>query len=152
MVVITDIGDVNDIHPTKKQEVGKRLALLALHNDYKKTDGEYSSPFYKSHRIEGNKIIVNLSHAKTLHVRGEQLVGFTIAGKNKVFVKAEAKIVDGNQLEISSSQVKRPVAARFGWSNALTINLFNEISLPVSPFKTDNWKDTTEGKIHLDFP
>ncbi|MDN5216847.1 sialate O-acetylesterase [Fulvivirgaceae bacterium BMA12] len=152
MVVITDIGDVNDIHPTKKQEVGRRLALLALHNDYKKIEGAYSSPFYKSHRVEGSKIIVSLDHAKALKARGKDLIGFTIAGKNKVFVKADAKIINGNQLEISSKQVRRPVAVRFGWSNALVTNLFNEINLPVSPFKTDNWKDTTEGKIHLDFP
>lgn len=152
MVVITDVADVNDIHPRKKIEVGNRLALLALHNDYRKIDGEYCSPFYKSHEIEGNSIIVSVSHAKELKARGVELVGFTISGKDQVFVNAKAEIVNENQLKIWSDKVKKPVAVRFGWTNALVTNLFNEIMLPLSPFKTDNWKDTTEGNIHLDFP
>lgn len=152
MVVITDIGDINDIHPRKKQDVGKRLALLALHNDYKKLNGEFSSAFYKSHRLDGSKVVISLDHAKELKVRGNEIVGFTISGKDQVFVKARAKIANGNQLEVWSKEIKRPVAVRFGWSNALVTNLFNEANLPVSPFKTDNWKDTTEGNIHLDFP
>ena len=60
--------------------------------------------------------------------------------------------MNGNQLKVSSDKVKKPVAVRYGWSNAPFINLFNEVDLPLSPFKTDDWKDTTEGNIHLDFP
>ena len=152
MVVTTDIGDINDIHPRNKQEVGRRLAMLALHNDYKKLDGTFSSAFYKSHSIEGNKVVISFEHAQELKVKGSEIVGFTIAGKNQVFVNAKAKVVNSNQVEVWSEKIKRPVAARFGWSNALVTNLFNEVNLPVSPFKTDDGKDTTEGNIHLDFP
>jgi sialate O-acetylesterase len=53
---------------------------------------------------------------------------------------------------VSSDKVKKPVAVRYGWSNAAVMNLFNEIRLPLSSFKTDNWKDTTEGEVHLDYP
>lgn len=152
MVVITDIAQVNDIHPRGKQPVGKRLAMLALHNDYKKWEGEYTGPLNTSHKIEGNTMVLSFSHAEVLKTRGVEIVGLTIAGKDQRFVKAKAEIINGNQLKVWSNKVRRPVAVRFGWSNALVTNLFNEINLPVSPFKTDNWKDTTEGNIHLDFP
>lgn len=152
MVVVTDIANINDIHPRKKQEVGARFAKLALHNDYGQLEGEYTSPLYQSHKIESNKVTVSFDHAAELKVRGMEIVGFTIAGKDQKFVKAKAEIVNGNQVKVWSDQVKRPVAVRYGWSNALVTNLFNEINLPVSPFKTDKWKDTTEGEIHLSFP
>ncbi len=152
MVVTTDIGDINDIHPRKKREVGRRLAMLALHNDYNITGEEYSSPMYKSHTIEGGKIRISFDHAEQLKVRGSELVGFTIAGKDQKFIKAQAVVINDGQVEVWSDGIKKPVAARFGWSNALVTNLFNEAGLPVSPFKTDSWKDTTEGVIYLDYP
>lgn len=152
MVVITDISPINNIHPREKQEVGRRLAMLALHNDYKKWEGEYTSPINTAHKIDGKKIILSFSHAKELKARGADIIGFTIAGKDQQFVKAKVTIINGNQLKVWSDNVKKPVAVRYGWSNALVTNLFNEIKLPVSPFKTDDWKDTTEGNIHLDFP
>ena len=152
MVVVTDIANINDIHPRKKQEVGARFAQLALHNDYGEIEGEYTSPLYKSQKIESSKVTVSFEHASELKVRGAEIVGFTVAGKDQKFVKAKAEIVNGNQVKVWSDNVKKPVAVRFGWSNALVTNLFNEINLPVSPFKTDNWKDTTEGEIHLSFP
>ncbi len=152
MVSVTDISPINDIHPRGKQEVSRRLAMLALHNDYKKLEGEYTSPVYSSHKVEGNKIILSFDHAKELKAKGAELIGFTIAGKDQKFVKAKAEIVNGNQLRVWSDKVKKPVAVRHGWTNAAVMNLFNEIRLPLSSFKTDNWKDTTEGNIHLDFP
>ena len=152
MVVTTDIGDINDIHPRKKQEVGRRLALLALHNDYNKVEEEYSSPLFQSSKAEGKAMILSFDHVKELVSRGNEIIGFTIAGKDRVFVKAKAEIVNGNQVKVWSEKVKQPLAVRFGWSNALVTNLFNEVRLPVSPFKTDNWKYTTEGNIYLDYP
>ncbi|MEM9141468.1 MAG: sialate O-acetylesterase [Bacteroidota bacterium] len=152
MVVTTDIGDALDIHPRKKQEVGYRLALLALH-DYGRLSEGFSSPLYDSYEVQGQSVFVTFKHAKELGAkRGNRLVGFTIAGKDQKFVPAQAEIVNGNQVRVWSSQVKRPVAVRYGWSNAPFLNLFNAAGLPLSPFKTDSWKDTTEGNIHLDYP
>lgn len=146
MVVTTDIGNVQDIHPRKKREVGDRLALLAL-QDYGRLDQGYSSPFYKSHRINGNSLIIDFEHAQGLKIsRGSTIEGLTISGKNKKFVTAKGEIIEGNRLKVWSDAIKRPVAVRFGWSNAPFVNLFNEANLPLSPFKTDDWKDTTEGK------
>lgn len=152
MVSVSDISPINDIHPRGKQEVARRLAMLALHNDYNKLDGEYTSPLYNSHKIDSKSIILSFDHAKELNAKGIELVGFTIAGKDQKFVKAKAEIVNGNQIKVSSDKVKKPVAVRYGWSNAAIMNLFNEIRLPLSSFKTDNWKDTTEGEIHLNYP
>lgn len=152
MVSVSDISPINDIHPRGKQEVSRRLAMLALHNDYNKLEGEYTSPLYNSYKIESNKVTLSFDHAKELKAKGAELVGFTIAGKDQKFVKAKAEIVNGNQVRVWSDKVKRPVAVRYGWTNAAIMNLFNEIRLPLSSFKTDNWKDTTEGEIHLDFP
>ncbi|MEQ9286424.1 MAG: sialate O-acetylesterase [Cyclobacteriaceae bacterium] len=153
MIVTTDIGDAHDIHPRKKQDVGKRLALLALHHDYNKVEEGFSSPFYKSHQVSGSSILINFKHAKELKERrGTEITGLAVSGKDQKFVEATGEIVNGNQLKVWSPKVKKPVAVRYGWTNAPFINLFNEAGLPVSPFKTDNWKDTTEGNIHLDFP
>ncbi|MDN5204571.1 sialate O-acetylesterase [Fulvivirgaceae bacterium BMA10] len=153
MVVTTDIGNSFDIHPRKKQEVGHRLAMLALHNDYGKLADGFSSPFLDSYQVNGNKVVISFKHAKELKTRrGSKILGLTIAGKDQKFVDAQAEIVNGNQLKVWSDKIKRPVAVRFGWSNAPFVNLFNEANLPLSPFKTDNWKDSTEGNIHLDFP
>ena len=152
MVVTTDIGNAQDIHPRNKQSVGYRLALLALHN-YGKLDQGYSSPFYKSSKVRDNSLILDFIHAKSLRTgRGKEILGLTIAGKNKKFVKAKGEIINENQLRVWSEEIKRPVAVRYGWSNAPFLNLFNEERLPLSPFKTDDWEDTTKGKIFRDFP
>ncbi len=152
IVVTIDIGDVQDIHPSNKQEVGRRLSLLALHNDYKRIAKGYSSPLYKTSEIAGKNVLISFHHAEKLSIRGKEVVGVTIAGKDQKFVKAKAKIVNGNQLEVWADEIKKPMAVRFGWSNALITNLFNASGLPVSPFKTDTWNDTTEGTSQFEFP
>ncbi len=153
MVVTTDIGNANDIHPRKKQEVGQRLAMLALHHDYGQLDQGYASPVYSKSEVKQKHVVVSFDYAKSLKVRrGNRIEGLQIAGKDQRFVPAQGEIINGNQLKVWSPSVKRPVAVRFGWSNAPFLNLFNEANLPVSPFKTDSWKDTTEGEIHLSLP
>lgn len=145
MVVPTDISVSDNIHPKNKQEVGRRLALLTLHNDYKTNHSNFSSPFYKSHRIKGNKVTIKFDFAEQLKTKGNKVIGFMIAAKDEKFVPAEAKIIHNNQVEVWSDQISKPAAVRFGWVNSLKTDLFNELDLPVSPFKTDNWKDTTVG-------
>lgn len=140
MAVINDIGNLKNIHPIKKQEVGRRLALWALAKDYGKTNIEYSGPVYKSSTIKRKKIALHFEHAATgLMKKGKELTEFYIAGTDRVFYKAKAKIV-GNTVEVSSNEVKAPVAVRFAFSNTALPNLFNNEGLPATAFRTDDWK------------
>ena len=139
MAVTIDIGDEIDIHPKNKQDVGKRLALNALAKVYGK-DIPYSGPLYRSMKVEGNKIVLQFDNTnKGLKIKGnKKLKGFTIAGENKKFVWAKAKI-DGDKVIVSNSKINKPVAVRYGWAPNPDCNLFNGAELPASPFRTDNW-------------
>ena len=152
MAVLSDIGNNDNIHPRNKQDVGKRLAMMALNRDHGQGRGNDSSPIYRSHSVSKGRISIRFDHAERLIVEGDKILGFTIAGEDKVFVSAEARIVGDRRVEVWSESIERPVAVRYGWSNAVKLNLFNEINLPVSTFKTDNWSDTTEGLLYIDFP
>jgi len=146
MAVIIDIGEADDIHPKNKQDVGKRLALWALAKTYGK-NLVHSGPIYKSMRTEGNKIILDFEHVGGgLAARGgEPLKGFAVAGAERKFVWADAKI-DGNTVIISSNEVSVPVAVRYGWANNPVCNLYNKEGLPASPFRTDDWPGITVDK------
>jgi len=139
MAITIDVGDAKNIHPTNKQEVGRRLALWALAKTYDK-DVVASGPLYKSMRTDGDKIVVEFDYADGgLAVRkGEQLKGFAIAGADKKFVWAEAKVV-GNTVVVSSPDVELPVAVRYAWANNPECNLISKAGLPASPFRTDDW-------------
>jgi len=139
MVVTIDIGDYHRIHPQNKQEVGRRLALIAR----AKTYGEnipYSGPLYQSQKIDGNKIELSFKYADGgLVAKGDTLKGFTIAGADKVFHPATA-IIEGNKVIVSVTDVASPVAVRYAWENFPICNLYNGAGLPASPFKTDDWE------------
>ena len=143
MAVTIDIGDALDIHPTNKQDVGKRLALNALGEVYEK-DIPFSGPLYKSMKVEGSKIRLQFSNTNAgLKIMGsKKLKGFAIAGKDKKFVWATAKI-EGNEVVVSSSKIKNPVAVRYAWAANPICNLYNGADLPASPFRTDDWKGIT---------
>ena len=140
MAVTIDIGDEHRIHPQNKQEVGRRLALIAR----AKTYGEnipYSGPVYKSQAISGNKIELEFTHTDNgLLAKGDTLKGFTIAGADKKFYAAQA-VVSGNKVVVSSLDVTNPVAVRYAWANNPLCNLYNGANLPASPFRTDAWDD-----------
>lgn len=140
MVVIHDLVDnVNDIHPQFKKPVGERLANLALADTYKKSGVSYQSPLYAFMKIEKNRVRLSFNHAKDgLISKGGPPTEFTIAGDDHVFHPAIAKI-DGSTIVVSSREVKRPVAVRFGWKNGSIPNLFGKNGLPVSSFRTDDW-------------
>lgn len=143
--VTIDIGEENDIHPKNKQDVGKRLALIALARTYGKGI-EYSGPMYHSMTVEGNKIRIKFTHADGLTAKnGGPLKGFAIAGDDKRFVWAEATI-DGSTVVVSSPQVPRPVAVRYNWADNPEGNLYNSAGLPACPFRTDKWTGVTEGR------
>ena len=140
MAVTTDIGNLRDIHPRNKQEVGRRLALWALAKTYGREDITYSGPLYKSMAVDRNTIRLNFnSIGSGLMARdGEPLTWFEIAGEDKNFVKADATI-EGDTIVVSSDAVSQPVAARFGWHQTAEPNLTNKEGLPASPFRTHPW-------------
>lgn len=141
MAVTVDIGNVRDIHPKNKQDVGKRLALWALAKDYGKKDLVYSGPLYKSHKVEGKTIRVEFDHVGDGLVSrdGKPLSWFEIAGKDGKFVKAKATI-DGQSVVVSSDQVENPQHVRLGWHQLAEPNLSNKNGLPASPFRTNRGK------------
>jgi sialate O-acetylesterase len=146
MAVTTDIGNAKDIHPVDKEDVGQRLAAIALNNLYGQKR-EYSGPVYQSMQKEGNKIILTFTHiggGLTVHNQGDSLKGFTIAGDDHQFHYAQAKI-EGNKVIVWLDGVTAPVALRYNWSDdAGSGNLFNKDGFPAPPFRTDQWKGITE--------
>ena len=140
MAVTTDIGNLRDIHPRNKQDVGRRLALWALAKDYGRDDVTYSGPLYKSMAVEGNTIRLTFDHVGSgLTSRDEKpLTWFQIAGEDKQFVEAEA-MIDGDTVVVSSDALENPVAVRFGWHQSAEPNFVNKEGLPASPFRTDSW-------------
>jgi sialate O-acetylesterase len=144
MAVTTDIGDAKDIHPKNKQDVGKRLAAIALEKTYRKIKVG-SGPIYKTMKVSGNSVSLSFSDIGSgLAVRGDKPSGFEIAGSDKIFHPALA-VLKGSTVVVSSPAVSKPLAVRYGWvDDASTINLFNEEGFPASPFRTDSWKGITE--------
>lgn len=172
MAVITDVGDRDDIHPTKKEPVGARLALSARRIAY----GEkivHSGPTYRSMNVRGDRIVLSFDHvgrgldgrdvpelpagllagagrpgwvydADTGDLR-KPLVGFAIAGADRKFVWATARI-RGNEVVVSSPAVPKPVAVRYGWADYPVVNLWNKNGLPASPFRTDDFPMITAPK------
>jgi sialate O-acetylesterase len=137
MAVATDIGDAGDIHPKNKQEVGNRLARIALANTYG-IKVPYSGPLYKSYSKKGSSILLSFSHNEGLKAADNgKIKGFEIAGSDKVFHWAEAR-VEGNTVVVSSPDVKYPVAVRYNWADNPQGNLTNESGLPASSFRTDD--------------
>lgn len=136
MAVTTDVGDATDIHPSKKEPVGQRLALAARALSYGEKI-EYSGPLYDSMTAKDGKIILSFKHVGGgLTAKDGELKGFTIAGADKKFVPAQAKI-QGSTVVVSADGVAEPKAARYGWANVPDVNLFNQEGLPASPFRTD---------------
>ncbi|MEN9907288.1 MAG: hypothetical protein RLZZ540_429 [Bacteroidota bacterium] len=145
MVVTTDIGNAKDIHPTNKQDVGLRLAAIALNNVYDKKR-IFSGPTYKSQEIKGNQVILtfdNIGSGLAASDNSENVKGFEIAGADKVFHSAKA-IIKNNKVVVSSENVQNPVAIHYGWADDDTeINLYNKEKFPASPFRTDDWEMIT---------
>ena len=136
MAVLSDLCDTTDIHPKNKQDAALRLANLALSRYYKKSVGDDSGPLYKGMTIDKNKAVISFDHSEGLHAVGDKLTYFEIAGEDKIFYPAEAKIKDG-QVIVQSKKVKTPVTVRFAWKNTAVPNLFNGANLPASCFITE---------------
>lgn len=141
LIVTIDVGEANDIHPLNKKEVGRRLALAAEKTAYREKDGVHSGPVYQSMRRNGKKVILSFTDTGSgLIAKGGELARFAIAGKDRQFTWASAKIA-GDRVIVWSDAVPDPVAVRYAWaSNPEGCNLYNKEGLPASPFRTDNWE------------
>ena len=145
MAVITDVGDPKDIHPKKKQPVGARLALAARGIAYGEKI-EFSGPLYRDVEFKDGKVVLHFDHVgKGLEARDGELKGFAVCGEDKKFVWAKANIV-GDTVVVSSPEVAKPLAVRYGWADCPVVNLWNKDGLPASPFRTDDFPMTTAGK------
>ncbi len=169
MAVTTDIGEADDIHPKNKQEVGKRLAMWALADVYKKEGVASCGPIACGHTINGSEVTITFKHTDgglVVKIGGSlvtpredwphttlpenagfgQIRGFAVAGEDKQWHRATAKIV-GNTVIVSSPDVKQPVAVRYAWAENPDCNLFNRAGIPASPFRTDDWPVAAPQKI-----
>jgi sialate O-acetylesterase len=145
MAVTTDIGNPTDIHPTNKQDVGKRLAASALKQTYG-FEIPFSSPLFESVKFENGRGTVAFRFAAgglTVKDKFGYVRGFEIAGADRKFFYAKAEIA-GDKVVVSSENVKAPVAVRYAWSDApVDANLYNAAGFPVTPFRSDDWPGVT---------
>ncbi|MCF2948547.1 sialate O-acetylesterase [Paraglaciecola aquimarina] len=138
MAVAIDVGNPNDIHPRNKQDVGHRLWLQAAKKVYGK-DVVASGPDYIRHNIQGNELVLTFDVTQSLTTSdGKMPTGFIIAGEDRKFYQADAKI-RGNKVVVSSPKIARPKAVRYAWADYPNVNLVNEQQLPAVPFRTDDW-------------
>ena len=139
MAVAIDLGEWNDIHPDRKKEVGERLALAAEKIAYGEKDIVSSGPIYQSSTIDGSKIVISFTNTGSGLITndGGELSQFAIAGADKKFVWAKAKI-DGEKVIVWNDDVPNPMYLRYAWAdNPDNPNLYNKEELPASPFRTD---------------
>jgi sialate O-acetylesterase len=143
MATAVDVGEANDIHPKNKQEVGRRLGLVALAKVYKQ-NVVYSGPVFRKKAVKGSRVVVSFEHTEggLKTADGEEIKGFAVAGEDKKFYWAKAE-ANGNQVTIYAREVKNPVAVRYAWANNPVSNLSNGSGLPALPFRTDNWPGLT---------
>lgn len=139
MACIIDIGNANNIHPLNKQEVGRRLSLVAKKMIYDQKV-QASGPMFKNFEVDNKHIRVSFSEVGSgLSIGdGKTLKGFAIAGKDQQFHWAKASL-KGNEVIVSAEEVREPVAVRYGWANNPDCNLINKEGLPAAPFRTDDW-------------
>jgi sialate O-acetylesterase len=147
---ITDIGAAKDIHPKNKQDVAKRLARLALVDNYGYAGKlTRNGPTYKSLDINGAKCIVHFDNAgaNLISYYNEPLSGFAIAGADKQWVWAQARVASANTVEVWHPEVTEPMAVRYNWSDNPQGNLYNALYLPAYPFRSDDWKGVTAENV-----
>jgi sialate O-acetylesterase len=137
MVVVNDIGNTEDIHPTNKQDVGARLADMALKREYGRDAIIDNGPRFKSMRVDGERLLVTFEHAgEGLSSRdGEALTWFEIVGEAEPWTEAEVEVVAPDMLAVTAAGIDRPVAVRFAWHKLAEPNLVNSVGLPAAPFR-----------------
>jgi sialate O-acetylesterase len=146
--VIIDLGEGQDIHPRNKQDVAMRLARWALAKDYG-APLAYHSPTFKSLEKKGKMIVLSFDHVGG-GIRPfdfPEFKGFAIAGADKKFVRAQAKLAGPGKIEVWSDKVAEPVAVRYAWDDNPVCNLYSAEGLPVTPFRTDDWPGQTINNV-----
>ena len=145
MAVIIDVGDEIDLHPRNKLDVGRRLAAWALADTYGQKVTP-SGPLFDRYKTEGDRVRIHFKYGADLKtIDGGPVKGFAIAGEDRHFVWAEARI-EGDSVVVSSPTVLKPVAVRYGWADNPIVNLYNGAGLPASPFRTDDWPGVTAAR------
>ena len=144
--VIIDLGEANDIHPKNKYDVAARLVRWALAKDYGIEGIEPQSPTYRDLSIDGKKATLTFDHVdgglRTVDVN--EVRGFAICGKDRKWVWAEATITGKDTIEVSSNEVEAPIAVRYAWGTNPVCNVHSSDGLPLTPFRTDDFKMTTQ--------
>jgi len=142
--VIIDIGEAKDIHPRNKVDVGTRLARWALANQYGYPVA-FQSPRYRSMEIDADKVILTFAHVESgwRPFDVPTPIGFAIAGEDRKFVNAAAKILPDGRIEVTSAEVSNPLAVRYAWADNPICNLYSNDDLPLTPFRTDDWPGIT---------
>lgn len=137
MIVISDIGNVENIHPQNKQDVGLRLANLALKEEYGRDELLVSGPRFRRVAMDGNKVLLRFDYVgEGLASRdGQPLTHFEIAGPDGDWAEASARLVGIDSIELTAEGVANPTAVRFGWHKLATPNLMNSAGLPAAPFR-----------------
>lgn len=136
IAVILENGEYGNIHPTRKEVVGKRLALQALYHIYHMAEKkEAFGPLYKDYYVDKNRLILSFDNCEDGFICTGEVTGFEIAGKDKEYVTADFKI-EGNQIILSAEGVSEPEYARYCWTNYQEITLFGTNGIPLAPFRT----------------
>ncbi|MDB5296171.1 MAG: hypothetical protein JWO31_2154 [Phycisphaerales bacterium] len=161
LAVAIDLADRDkpeDIHPHNKQDVGHRLALVALGKYYGQKDVAYAGPTYEGMRSANGKVTVSFKHADGLNAKDRdgkpldakadagEVTGFQVAGADKKWAWAKAKVVANDSVVVWSDEVKEPTAVRYAWSHNPAASLYNKAGLPAVPFRTDDWPGVTQPK------
>lgn len=144
IAITMDIGDDYCIHPPKKKEVADRLLFNALNQTYGYKTVDYAAPIFVSQEVKNGGLIIKFKNAETGLFAFEKPEGFEIAGEDKVFYPANAKIVNRKHVFVKSDKVPNPVAVRYAWRNWVVGTLYDVNLLPASSFRTDKWDDATQ--------
>ena len=137
MAVTIDIGDPVNLHPGNKKDVGKRLALIAMNQVYNRKT-EASRPVHEEVTHNGDSLRIRFANSDGLELRGDPAKAFTVAGADRKFIPAQAR-VEGDTVVLSANGIAKPVAARLDWTNNPTAFLVNKSGIPAAPFRTDDW-------------
>jgi len=140
MISVADlVDDVTNIHPSKKRAVGERLSNLALKEQYGKKEFQPYSPHFDRMTIKDNKVLVSVNSLAKLSSKGQKVTNFQLSGADQQFYPASAILEKDGSIQVTSPNVKKPVAVRYCFTNEATSNLFDSNKLPLLPFRTDNW-------------
>ena len=146
IAITMDIGHPEFIHPPKKKEVADRLLRNALNKTYGYKNVEFATPIFDSQELKDNGLLLKFKHAENGLYTHQGLTDFEIAGSDKVFYPANAKITNKKHVFVKSENVKNPVAVRYAWRNFTNGTLFSTNLLPVSSFRTDTWEKATRAE------